>query len=92
MAKLHPDVYAALLEGFRGYRGNLSPANPYLCSSDMWEAYDFGQALAWEGLHPELVAVEKRRGSTWEADSFRGRFVYSRGQSPRFERLFPGEG
>ena len=57
----------------------------------MWEAHEFGQALAHEGLNPVAMEIRKRRGSTWQAGAFRGRFIYTGAGSYRFERLFSWE-
>jgi hypothetical protein len=86
MAKISIEEQAAIEEGYReGERvqcayGKPQPINPYLWSSRMWEAFEFGYYLQEKGL--PLRAYERGRGNIYRnADGFTFKLEYGKGKN-----------
>jgi hypothetical protein len=83
MAKISIEEQAAIEAGYReGERcqrayGKARYENPYLWSSRMWEAFEFGYFLQEKGL--PLRAYERGRGNTYRnADGFTFKIEYGK--------------
>lgn len=87
MAKLSSEERDAIAAGYaagedcrRAY-GKARYNNPYLWSSRMWEAFEFGYYLEEKGL-PLRDDYERGRGNTYRnADGFTYKLHYGRGGS-----------